>query len=160
MKKDKFQRHPIKAVFAFIGYFLLLVVFVYFGIRTLLNQYPDFSYMFNNTITYAVYIGTPVSVLAGLTGYFDKGEIYRLLFGEGRVALMILYIIIITGSIFLGYKEQGASFEITVPTIILLIIVGLILRGLFYLLEFYTYKDKEENVPEEHPEKKENTSYY
>lgn len=156
---DQFERHPIKAVIVSAVYFIFLVLSVYLVVNTLLDRFPEMGYIFNNTLNYALMIGIPVAILAGLTAYFDKGEIYRMLFGEGRVALTIIYVIFMSRSLNIGIQEQGISFELTIPGIITLVIIGLVLRGIFYLVEYYVYPEEEEPA-QEHEKRVEDPSYY
>ncbi|MFW6040869.1 MAG: hypothetical protein ACOC85_03435 [Thermoplasmatota archaeon] len=158
---ERVEGNYVKAVLFFFVYFLFLVIFVYFGIYYLLNNYPKMDFIFENTVFYAVIIGTPVAILAGLTAYFSKGDIYRLIFGLSRVGLTILYVFMIYKSLNIGWQEEDIFLQITIPTIIILLIIGFSLKGIYYFLEYKIYSKKYERHNDKIDENEfEKSSYY
>lgn len=147
-----FDRHLIKGIIMTIVYLVVFVILVWIGITLLLSNVPDAGYIFENTLIYAVALGVPMAAFAGLAGYFDKGERYRLLFAEILTALTAVYFIVVLRSLNLGWTGEDYEYTLTVPGILLMIVLVLILKGSYHGVEYYIHrKKKREKAREELP---------
>ncbi len=98
--------------------------------------------VFDNTVMYAVLIGVPVAITIGITNFLQKGDNKRLILGLISTGLLVVYFWMVLGSINLGFEGDGYTYNLTMPGIILLTVVACIIRGLFFVIEFYTYKKR------------------
>ncbi len=134
-------------------YFLLAVVFVSLGIYVLLIYQPDMDFLFDKTMLHSIIIGTPLALFAGLTAYYEKGEVNRLIFSMIKVALSIIYFVALFASINLGWEGDEFIYNISLSGLLVLIIIALVLNAIYHILEYIIHRPKypekvdEENSP-------------
>ncbi len=147
------KRYPYWMIFVLIIYLLFSVVLVWIGVNQIETRAPELSFMFEGTIRYAVMFGVPMSVFAGLTSYFSKGDLQRLVFGLMTSALLVLYLYFVMNSLNLGWQGDELVYTITPSGILILFIIAAALKGIYHVLEFFVHKGKgEEEVVVEHRE--------
>lgn len=147
--REEKSGHLIKAIIGTIVFLFLFVGLIAIGRYLVIETIPEFESVFQNTLLYAAAIGIPLSIVFGLTQYFNKGSTKRLGFGLLTVLLSIIYFVLVLTSINLGYEGEEFIYNLTMPGLIILIVVGSILKGVFYGLEYHTYRDKKEEKMEE-----------
>nr|AGF92950.1 membrane protein [uncultured organism] len=149
MTSDKYDRRPIRAGIVFTLYLLILVLGIYAGKEIIMQTNPQFSHIFNGTVMTAAIFGVPVAITAGLTAYFDLGEIYRMIFGIIHPALLIVYVVMLVNSLNIGWEGETYSYYIGMPGILFLIAVALIVKAIYYVVEYYVYWKREQRREEE-----------
>lgn len=140
MSDKEFTNHPIKATLLTIISLIVFVALIWFGVSMAITEVPEIEHVFQNTSLYAVLIGIPLAVTIGIANYFDKGDKKRLTFGLVSTALLIVYFVMVLGSINLGFEGEEYTYTLTITGIIILTIIGCAIRGGFYALEFHTYQ--------------------
>ncbi len=125
------------------------MVSVSLGVYILLAYHPEMDFLFEGTVLYAILIGTPVAIFAGLSAYYEKGELHRLVFSIIRVALSIIYFIVLFASINLGWEGDEFIYSISLTGLVLLTIIALILNGIYHALEYIIHRPKPPEVSKE-----------
>lgn len=141
MKKDE-DNHPVKAIIITILY-LLIFVGTAVGITFLTTSYSETGYFFKHTALFAAGIGLPLSLLAGLTAYYDKGTKKRMIFGFVSGALLLIYFVAVINSLNIGWEGEEYVYQITIPGILILIVITVLLRLIYYGLEYRIYNKKD-----------------
>jgi len=146
---EEFERHPIKAAIVGIIYFVLLVVIALVSISMITSGYPDFEYIFEDVTTNIIIFGALAAVLAAVTAYFDKGEIYRMISGVAKIGALAVYIYTFITGLNLTIDMDQVSAEIAIPGILMLIMILMVVKAGYFLLEYYIYGVREEKQKEE-----------
>lgn len=151
MNSEDHERHTIKAMIIGVVYFILLVVVALISINIVTGSYPDYSYIFEGVMTNIIIFGSATAFLAAFTAYFEKGEVYRMLSGIGKVALLAAYVYTFITGLDLSIEIEQVTAEIAVPGILLLIMGLMVLKAGYFPLEYYIYGIIEEKEREEDP---------
>ncbi len=149
MVLDEQDRHPIRAGIVFTLYFILLVIGIYAVNEMIMQTNPQFDHVFKDAVTIAAILGVPVAITAGLTAYFDRGEIYRMVFGIIHPVILIIYFVMLVNSLNIGWEGETYSYSVGMPGILFLIAVALIVKAIYYVVEYYVYWKREQRREEE-----------
>ncbi|MFO7791868.1 MAG: hypothetical protein R6W73_02660 [Candidatus Saliniplasma sp.] len=158
MSYKEIKNHPIRAAIFAILSLILFVALIWFGVSMATTMVPEIEHIFQNTAMYAVLIGIPLAITIGITNYFGKGDKRRLVFGLISTGVLIIYFVMILRSINLGFEGDEYSYTLTITGIIVLTVIACAIRGVFYVLEFHTYKKELES--EQASEKKQGDVQY
>ncbi len=137
------ERGYIKPIIWSVLYFLVFVVLMAGMIYYIRSSYSGFAGIFNNTIIYVIVLGTLVSVFGGITAYFHKGEMFRMVAGIVKVLFIIGYSLAFYYSLDITLTMQGITASISMPGIINLTLILLIIYALYFVLEYRLYKEDE-----------------
>ncbi len=149
MKIKDPERHPIKAVIVGLIYFVLLVVVAFISISMITSSFPDFEYIFDDITRNIIIFGTFVAILAAVTAYFDKGEIYRMISGIGKTGFMAIYIFTSLTGLDISVEIEQVTAEIAIPGIILLMMAMMVMKAGYFPLEYYLYGIRDEKKERE-----------
>ncbi|MFO8110456.1 MAG: hypothetical protein R6U17_08080 [Thermoplasmata archaeon] len=143
------KRSPFKGVFTLVIYLLLFVVLVWVAVHFVKTDVPELDFLFNNTQLYVIILGVPMALFAGLTSYFGRGEYQRMIAGAATALTMGLYIYFVLGSLDLGWQEDQMLYRITPFGLLILLLIAVALKGVYHVLEYFTYHiDEKEAWPE------------
>ncbi len=151
---------PLRAVLVLSAYLVISVIVIYIVISQLTALEPGFEDFFQNTITYALAFGIPMSIFAGLSAYFRPGETLRLILCLITTVIMALYVYFVTGSISLGWDADTFTYTITKGGLIILILVAVALKGVYHVIEYFIEKEDEEEPEPITAEVEETTPVY
>lgn len=147
------EKHPVKGMIITILYLSIFVGIA--GIVTFLTtSYAEASHFFDGTAIFAAGIGVPLSIFAGLTAYHDKGTKKRMIFGYISGALMLIYFIAVLSSLNIGWQGEEYVYQLTIPGVLVLIAITVLLRFIFYGLEYRIYNKRKKRV------EKQGVTYY
>ncbi len=146
MKDYRADRHPIKAAIIGIVYVILLIIVPIVSISMITSSYPGHQHIFEGIINDIILFGSITALLASVTAYFDKHEIYRMLSGIGKTGAMGVYIFTVITGLDLTIDIEQVTAEITIPGILTLMMILVILRAGYFPLEYYLYGIKDEGM--------------
>ncbi len=136
------ERHPVKAVMSGILHFVIFVALIWLGVSMLLEMEPEMAFLFNDTVYYAMILGTPLAIVAALGAYFHPGEPHRLIFGLSHTGVAAAYFFFLFGSLDLGWHGDEFVYSISMTGIFMLIILLMILKGGYNITEYVLLRDK------------------
>ncbi len=145
------DRSAILAVLIAAAYLVLTVGIVFLAITLIKAQAPVLDFLFNNTRIYVLAVGIPMSIFAGLTSYYGKGEKQRMIWGILTAVSMGSYIFFVLGSMDIGWQEDELVYSITPTGFMLLFAVVFTLKGLYHIAEYYTYLESPPQAIPEYP---------
>jgi hypothetical protein len=91
---------------------------------------------------FIVGLGMAITVLCFFRGYYPRGSFSRLAFGLGEVAMVCLWIWMVTnqGGMTVQLDEFGATLNYT--GLVLLFVLGALLKGVYFVVEMFSYRQK------------------
>jgi len=151
-----FESHPIKAVIMAVVYLVVFGILPFLLISFLNSMFGDISSLFNDTGMIALALSIPLTILAGVAGYFDKGEIYRMIPGITLSIFTIIYFVAVIGTLNLGWEGDDYTYALTMPGIILLIVIVLLVKAGYFPLEYYVFQKKKDELQQQNTRPPEN----
>ncbi|MGM0510728.1 MAG: hypothetical protein ACQESD_06340 [Thermoplasmatota archaeon] len=151
-----FETHPVKAVIMAVVYLVVFGVMPFILISILTSTFGDIAFLFNNTGMMALLLSIPLAILAGVAGYFDKGEIYRMIPGIVLSVFTMIYFVVVIGTLDLGWEGDDYTYALTMPGIILLIVLVLLVKAGYFPLEYYVFQKKRDDLQRQNTRPPEN----
>lgn len=149
MDNEEHDRHPIKAGIIGAVYFVLLVIVALASISMITSSYPDYEYIFEGVITNIIIFGSLTSIVAAVTAYFDKGEIYRMISGILKTVFMAVYIFTFITGLDLSIEIEQVTAELAIPGILGLIMILMVVKAGYFPIEYYLYGIRDEQKKRE-----------
>ncbi len=131
-----------------IVHFLVFVVIAVSVLFYISDLYPELEGVFQNTVYYIILFGTMVSFFATLAAYFNKGEIFRMGFGIGKIFCLIAYTTSIYNSLDFTIEVENFVASVSFPGLLDLKIGLFFLYGGYFVFEYFIYNKEGSAEPE------------